>query len=144
MPDQHHQGSLINSQLIASLAARTALETPGVLRLEPTLQGFLARLGPATLRSLHTPGGQSRGQDGSYRHDGVTARINDGTARIDLDIATDIAYTALTVAEAVQQRVHNTIRHTGLTPGPIHVHILAIEPRPETPPTEATTTSQPH
>ena len=130
MPDQHHQGSLINSQLIASLAARTALETPGVLRLEPTLQGFLARLGPAALRSPRHPGGQ----DGSYRHDGVSATINDGAVRVHLDIATDNAYTALTVAEAVQQRVHNTIRHTGLTPGPIHIRILAIEPRPLTPP----------
>ncbi|PYI69778.1 hypothetical protein CVV68_01330 [Arthrobacter livingstonensis] len=127
MSDPYLPGSLINSQLIASLAARTALETPGVLRLEPTLEGFLARLGPAALRSLRHPGSQ----DGSYRHDGVTATINDGTARVDLDIATDIAYTALTVAEAVQQRIHENISHTGLTPGRIHIHILSIEPRPE-------------
>ena len=148
MSDQHHAGALINSQLIASLAARTAQETPGVLRLEPTLEGFLTRLGPVTMRSLHTlhgPHGNQKGsQDGSYRHEGVTARINDGTVRIDLDIATDIAYTALTVAEAVQQRIRENILPTGLTPGPIDVHILAIEPRPDTPPTQPATTAHPH
>lgn len=144
MSDHHHAGALINSQLIASLAARTALETPGVLRLEPTLEGFLSRLGPATMRTLHTLYGQDGSQDGSYRHEGVTATINNGTVRIYLDIATDIAYTALTVAEAVQQRIRENILPTGLTPGPIAVHILAIEPRPDTPPTKPATTVQPH
>ena len=128
MSEHHLQGALVNSQMIASLAARTALETPGVLRLEPTIEGFLARLGPAALRSLLKP----KSQDGSYRHDGVTATIIEGTAQVQLDIATDIAYTALRVAETVQNRVHETIQHTGLTPGHIHINILAIEPRTDT------------
>ena len=116
-------GSIITSRLIASLATRTTLETPGVLRLEPTIQGFLARLGPAALRHLRNPGSQ----DGTYRHDGVTATISDGIAHVHLDIATDIAYTALDVAESVRQRVRESISHTGLTPGAIDITILAIE-----------------
>lgn len=123
MSDPPLQGSIITSQLIASLATRTTLETPGVLRLEPTVQGLLARLGPAALRHLRNP----RSQNGTYRHDGVTATISDGTARVHLDIATDIAYPALDVAEAVQQRVRESISHTGLTPGAIDITILAIE-----------------
>ena len=123
MSDPPLQGSIITSQLIASLATRTTLETPGVLRLEPTVQGFLARLGPAALRHLRNPGSLN----GTYRNDGVTATISDGTARVHLDIATDIAYTALDVAEAVQQRVSASISHTGLTPGAIDITILAIE-----------------
>lgn len=123
MSDQPLQGSIITSRLIAALATRTTLETPGVLRLEPTVQDFLARLGPVTLRNLRKPGGQ----DDTYRHDGVTATISDGTARVHLDIATDIAYTALDVAEAVQQRVRASISHTGLTPGAVDISILAIE-----------------
>ena len=123
MSDPPLQGSIITSRLIAFLATRTALETPGVLRLEPTVQGFLARLGPAALRHLRNPGSQN----GTYRHDGVTATISDGIARVHLDIATDIAYTALDVAEAVQQRVRESISHTGLTPGAIDISILAIE-----------------
>ena len=125
MSDPPLQGAIITSQLIASIAARTTLETPGVLRLEPTVHGFLARLGPAALRHVRGSGSQ----DGTYRHDGVTATISDGTARVHLDIATDIAYTALDVAEAVQHRVRESISHTGLTPGAVDITILAIEHR---------------
>ncbi|WP_144670629.1 Asp23/Gls24 family envelope stress response protein [Arthrobacter sp. U41] len=124
MSDEPLQGSIITSQLIASLASRTTLETPGVLRLEPTIQGFLARLGPS-LQHLRNPGSQ----DSTFRHDGVTATISGATARVHLDIATDIAYTALDVAEAVQRRVQESISHTGLTPGAVDVTILAIEHR---------------
>ena len=122
MSDEPLHGSIITSQLIASIATRTTLETPGVLRLEPTIQGFLARLGPA-LHNFRNSGSQ----DSTDRHDGVTATISDGTARVHLDIATDIAYTALDVAETVQQRVRESISHTGLTPGTVDVTILAIE-----------------
>ncbi|MET3720918.1 MULTISPECIES: hypothetical protein [unclassified Arthrobacter] len=125
MSDPTLHGQVITSQLIASLAARTALETRGVLRLEPTIKGFLARLGPAALQNFRNPGSQN----GTYRHDGVAATISDGTAHVHLDIATDIAWTALTVAEAVQQRVRERISHTGLTPGRVDICILAIEPQ---------------
>ncbi|MGP4031821.1 Asp23/Gls24 family envelope stress response protein [Pseudarthrobacter sp. 1C304] len=123
MPDQPLKGALITSRLIASIATRTTLETPGVLRLEPALQGLLARLGPATLQNLRHSGSQ----DGTYRRTGVTATISDGTARVHLYIATDIAYTALDVAETVRRRVRESISHTGLTPGTIDVTIVAIE-----------------
>ncbi|MFF2029866.1 Asp23/Gls24 family envelope stress response protein [Arthrobacter sp. NPDC058192] len=125
MSDQSLKGSIITSQLIASIAARTTVETPGVLRLEPTHQGFLPRLRPAALQNLRHPGSQN----GTYQHDGVTATISDGTASVQLYIATDVAYTALHVADQVQQRVRESISHTGLTPGTIDITILAIEPR---------------
>lgn len=125
MSEQPLQGQVITSQLIASLAARTALDTPGILRLEPTLQAFLAQLGTAALQNLRNFGSQN----GTYRHDSVSATITDGTAHVHLDIATDIAYTALQVAQTVQQRVRENINHTGLTPGKVDVSILAIEPR---------------
>ena len=122
MSDEPLQGSIITSQLIASIASRTTLETPGVLRLEPTIHGFLGRMGPA-LQNLRNPGSQ----DSTFRHDGVTATISGATARVHLDIATDIAYTALDVAETVRRRVRENISHTGLTPGTIDVTIVAIE-----------------
>lgn len=130
MSDQPLQANLITSQLVASLAARTALETPGVLRLEPTVQGLLTWFGPAALQNLRS----RRSETGTYRHDGVTATINNRTAHVHLDLATDIAYTALNVAENVQHRVQENIAHTGLIPGNIDITILAIEPRPRTPP----------
>lgn len=124
MADKPLESQTITSQLIASLAARTALETPGVLRLEPTVLGFLARIGPAALRNLQNPGSKN----GTYQHDGVTATITEDTVRIQLDIATDISYTALNVAATVQHRVRENIMHTGLTPGRVDISILAIEP----------------
>ncbi len=126
MSENPLQSQVITSQLIASLAARTALETPGVLRLEPTVQGFLARLGPAALQRFYN----SASQDGTYRDDGVRVSINDNVALVHLDIATDIAYTALNVAETVQQRVRENISHSGLTVARVDVTILAIEPPP--------------
>ncbi|MBG0740457.1 Asp23/Gls24 family envelope stress response protein [Paeniglutamicibacter antarcticus] len=126
MSENPLQSQLITSKLIASLAARTTLETPGVLRLEPTVKGFLARLGPAALQRLSN----SAGQNGTYRDDGVRVTINDNVAVVHLDIATDIAYTALNVAETVQQRVRGNIGHTGLTVGKVDISILAIEPPP--------------
>lgn len=123
MSDQFLQGAIVSSRLIASIAARTALETPGVLRLEPANQGFPPRL--AAWQDLRHSGSQN----GTYQHDGVTASISDGTVRVHLYIATDIAYTALHVAENVRQRVRESISHTGLTPGTIDISILAIEPR---------------
>lgn len=125
MSDQPLEGHVVVGRMIASMAARTALETPGVLRLEPTLQGFLARLGPAVLHSLRG----SDSEDGTYRNDGVTATIIDGIARVHLDLATDIAYTAIHVAETVKRRVREGIGHTGVIPGEVDVSILAIEPR---------------
>jgi hypothetical protein len=129
MPEQPLQGRILTGELIASLAARTALETPGVLRLEPTVQGLLARLGPTLLHRPRNPGSE----EGADRHDGVTATVTDGVARVHLDLATDIACTALDVAQAVRQRIRESIARTGLAPGEVDISILAIEPsrRPE-------------
>ncbi|AXJ10628.1 Asp23/Gls24 family envelope stress response protein [Arthrobacter sp. PM3] len=123
MSDQFLQGAIVSSRLVCSIATRTALETPGVLRLEPAIQGFPARL--AALQDLRHPGSQND----TYQHDGVTATISDGTVSVHLYIATDIGYTALDVAENVRQRLRESIRYTGLTPGRIDVTILTIEPR---------------
>lgn len=128
MSDQSLEGAVITSRLIASIAARTAIETPGVLRLEPTPHGFMARFRPAAVQNRRNP----RSLNGTYRHNGVTATISDGTARVHLEIATDIAYTALLVAEAVQLRVRESISHTGLSPGTVDVTVVAIEPHRDT------------
>lgn len=123
MSEQPIPGQIVTGKLIASLAARTALETPGVLRTEPTVQGLLTRLGPAVIRKFSGAGGP----DGVFRDDGVTVTLSGGTARVHLDIATDIAYTALNVAEALRERIREIIRHTGLVPGEVEISILAIE-----------------
>ncbi|MDO5745590.1 MAG: hypothetical protein Q4P23_14135, partial [Micrococcaceae bacterium] len=105
---------------IEAMAARIALQTPGVLRLEPTIQDLIGRV--AAL------GGAGTGRGRNRRHDGVVATIIDGMVRVRLDVATDITHTALQVAHAVQERVFEGVRATGLIPGTVDVSILAIEP----------------
>ncbi len=105
---------------IEALAAQAARQTPGVLRLEPTIRDLLGRIGPT--------GAERNGPGANRRHEGVVATISDGIARVHLDIATDITYTALRVAETVQDRVCQGIRKTGLIPGNVDISILAIEP----------------
>ncbi len=123
MSDHPLEARLISSHLIADLAARTALETPGVLRLEPTLKSLLNRLGTGTIKNLRRTDTRTT----PARHDGVFVTIHHGIADIQLDIATDIAFTALNVAQAVREQIARTISHTGLSPGRIDISILAIE-----------------
>ncbi|MHA7244106.1 Asp23/Gls24 family envelope stress response protein [Paeniglutamicibacter antarcticus] len=117
MPEQR---ALVTNRDIEALAAQAAMQTPGVLRLEPTIRDLLGRIGPT--------GAARSGQGANRLHEGVVATINDGIARVHLDIATDITYTALQVAQTVQDRVCQGIRKTGLIPGNVDISILAIEP----------------
>ncbi|MCG2624373.1 hypothetical protein LVY72_20995 [Arthrobacter sp. I2-34] len=126
MSERPLEARLINSDLVADLAARAALDTPGVLRLEPTLKNLLAHLGAGTAHILD----RTRTDSTPTRRDGVFATVHDGVADIHLDIATDIAYTALTVAQAVRVQIARAVSHTGLTPGRIDIAILAIEHPP--------------
>lgn len=116
----------VTSQVIASLAARTALVTPGVLRLESTLTDVLSRLRPTT---MNPPPDPPAGLDGC-RHERVWATLNAGIAHVHLEIATDSAHTALTVSDAVRERVRQGISNTGVKVGTIDISILAIESHP--------------
>ncbi|MGM0929385.1 MAG: hypothetical protein ACQEXN_06730 [Actinomycetota bacterium] len=126
MSERPLEPRLINSDLVADLAARAALETPGVLRLEPTLKNLLAHLGSGAAQIL----GRNRVDSTPTRRDGVFATVRDGVADIHLDIATDIAYAALTVAQAVRGQITGALSRTGLTPGRIDIAVLAIEHPP--------------
>lgn len=132
MSEHPLHGRLINSGLIAALAARTALDTPGVLRLEPTLRHLLTRLGTTAVKNLSRDGGQGA----AFRYDGVSVTLHKGTADIQLDIATDMAFTALSVANSVQQRIRQALTYTGIIPGRVDIIILAIEHAPVTSPPE--------
>lgn len=125
MSDHPLEARLISSRLIADLAARTALETPGVLRLEPTLKRLLTHLGTGTIQNLRRTDTRT-----ASRHDGVFVTVHNGIADVQLDIATDIAFPALNVAQAVRERIARTISHTGLIPGRIDISVLAIEHPP--------------
>ena len=126
MSDHPLEARLISSRLIADLAARTALDTSGVLRLEPTLKNLFTHLGTGTIQNLRRTDTRTT----PTRHDGVFVTVHNGIADVQLDIATDIAFAALNVAQAVREQIARTISHTGLTPGRIDISVLAIEHPP--------------
>lgn len=126
MSDHPLEARLISRRLIADLAARTAIETPGVLRLEPTLKSFLTHLGTGTIQNLRRTDIRTT----PARHDGVFVTVHNGIADVQLDIATDIAFAALNVAQAVREQIARTISHAGLIPGRIDISVLAIEHSP--------------
>lgn len=57
------------------------------------------------------------------------ARDRDDTPA-DLEIATDITYTELTVSDTVRDRVRQSTCNSGVEAGTIDIRILAIENRP--------------
>ncbi|MBT2597969.1 hypothetical protein [Arthrobacter sp. ISL-72] len=126
MAEHPLEARLISRHLIADLAARTALDTPGVLRLEPTLKNLLTHLGKGTIQNLRRADTRTT----PARHDGVFVTVHNGIADVQLDIATDIAFAALNVAQAVREQIARTISHTGLIPGRIDISVLAIEHPP--------------
>lgn len=126
MSDHPLEARLISRRLVADLAARTALDTPGVLRLEPTLKSLLTHLGTGPIQNLRRTGTHTT----SARHGGVFVSVHNGIADVQLDIATDITFAALNVAQAVREQIARTISHTGLIPGRIDISVLAIEHPP--------------
>lgn len=126
MPERPVEARLISSHLIADLAARAALDIPGVLRLEPTLKNLLTHLGKGAIQNLRRTDTSTT----PARHDGVFVTVHNGIADVQLDIATDIAFAALNVAQAVREQIARTISYTGLIPGRIDISVLAIEHPP--------------
>ena len=130
MSEQTPRDSTAAEDAVASLATRIALETPGVLRLEPTLRGFLSRFGhPAPPR---TGSGQPE-QDHAPHVEGASATVRDGAAHIRLEVATDLARPALDVAEDLRRRIRESAVHAGVAPVTVDVAVLAIEAPPPGP-----------
>jgi len=134
MPEEPIRGQLVDSGLVAGIAARAARETPGVLRLATARSHVLARLRTGAARSWRTTAGWAARRPGDpdapSLRDGVVAVIRGGTATIEVDLATDAAYNALDVADQVRDRVVLALRATGIAAGPVNVTVLAIEPGP--------------
>ncbi len=116
--------------------AETILATPGVIRLEPTLNNALRRLGdgvvPAAVLDIAT--GDQIG-DRTVRRaaaDGISVRQLAGTVDVRIDLIVNLDRPARSTAEEVEQRVRTTLIDTGLHPGSIDVMILATRRFPET------------
>lgn len=102
--------------LIALLAA-AALDTPGVIRLEPTLKNALRRL---------------KGGDLS-EPDGITIITKDGKSTVTIDIAVSSDPCALDTACALQQGARQVLQSGWSRYATVRVNVLSIESPPPIP-----------
>jgi hypothetical protein len=115
---------------LADSLAAAVLATPGVLRLEPTLQSSLRRFMAATTQHLPIPGGPSGKVAGSNE---ITITHRPGPTRlaetqVSVDIATSpLAAPALQIARSVRQSIVDCLQLNRHQPGLIHVNVLSIE-----------------
>ena len=110
----------IAEAVIAGVAADAALNTPGVVRLEPGFTGLLANL-------VHTARQRWHGVD-PVPLDGVRVRIAGGRRRIHVGVVLSGADPAAVVGRAVQRAVARAVpEQTGVPVSEVFVSIIDIE-----------------
>lgn len=112
---------VVTPPVIAAVAARAAVATPGVARLEPGVRGLLAVL---------TRAGRQRWTDADPAPtEGVRVRDTGDGLTVHIDIAVRASGPAAEVGRAVQQHVAREVaEHTGRPVDAVCVHIIDIEP----------------
>ncbi|WP_432848843.1 Asp23/Gls24 family envelope stress response protein [Amycolatopsis sp. CA-161197] len=111
---------VIADPVVASVAARAALDTPGVVRLEPGLRGLVT----AWTRAAR---GRWQGLDPAPI-DGVRVRNVEGGLSVEVDVVTSAFDQAAAVGRAVQRSVTRVLaEQTGLAVGAVVVSIVDIE-----------------
>jgi uncharacterized alkaline shock family protein YloU len=112
---------VISDAVIASVAARAAVTTSGVVRLEPGLKGLVTAWSRAARQRW-------KGLDPAPA-DGVRVRVMDGAVSVHIDLVTSAVDQAAAVGQAVQRAVSRAVAvETGLVVDEVSVSILDIEP----------------
>ncbi|SFW55769.1 Asp23/Gls24 family envelope stress response protein [Amycolatopsis australiensis] len=113
---------VIEDPVIAGVAARAAIGTPGVVRLEPGLRGLVTGWTRAARQRW-------QGLDPAPA-DGVRVRTADGRVTVRIDLVTAAADQAAAVGRAVQRAVGRSVtEQTGVVVDEVSVSIMDIEPR---------------
>ncbi|WP_054816451.1 Asp23/Gls24 family envelope stress response protein [Nocardia arizonensis] len=124
MTDSAPPEIVIEDAVLAAVAARAALATPGVARLEPGMRGLVS--------SLVRKGRQRRTGAEPASADGVRVRHDTGGAlsvRVDLVLAAGCR--VATVGCAVQREVSRVVwEQTGAAVAEVSVTVTDIEPEP--------------
>ncbi|WP_410608665.1 Asp23/Gls24 family envelope stress response protein [Amycolatopsis sp. lyj-109] len=112
---------VIADPVIAGVAARAAIDTPGVVRLEPGLRGLVTAWTRAARQRW-------KGLDPAPS-DGVRVRTADGRVTVHIDLVTAGADQAAAVGRAVQRSVTRSVaEQIGLVVDEVSVSIMDIEP----------------
>lgn len=112
---------IIADPVIAAVAARAALDSPGVVRLETAVAGLLRQLRHHTVGRVAgiTPAPTA----------GVTVHRDESDVRVRISLAVSGDRPVVAVAERVRQRVADAVRTaTGVRLAAVEVAVLAIEP----------------
>lgn len=126
MSEQPTAGRPVDHETLAEMLERSLSETPGVIRLEPTLQSTMNRMRSISRRGVQKWIGAD-GQTSSTGRDGIQVRIDNGVANLTIELATDISHSSVETAKAAQRAAVETIKRAGLLPGSVDVSILSIE-----------------
>ncbi|MBB4687439.1 Asp23/Gls24 family envelope stress response protein [Amycolatopsis jiangsuensis] len=111
---------VIAEPVVASVAARAAIETSGVVRLEPGLRGLVTAWTRAARQRW-------RGLEPAPA-DGVRVRTVEGRLTVEIDVVVSSVDQAAAVGRAVQRSVTRAVaEQTGASVDAVTVSILDIE-----------------
>ncbi|MEV0295922.1 Asp23/Gls24 family envelope stress response protein [Nocardia sp. NPDC050710] len=115
---------VIETPVIAAVAARAVLATPGVVRLEPGVRGLVSTLVRA--------GKQRWTSADPAPAEGVRVRrADDGALHVQVDVVLSTERQAAAVGHAVQREVSRVVsEQTGVVVAEVSVTILDIQPEP--------------
>jgi uncharacterized alkaline shock family protein YloU len=122
--------TVVETPVAEKIAALTALATPGVVRLEPSISALAASLGrralggPASWRS----GGGGTGNGALPPTAGVRAEISGDQVTVEVALAVELGQSVPVVAADAQQRIAGALRELGnLTVESVTVLVVDVD-----------------
>ena len=102
---------VVATPVAEKIAALTALATPGVIRLEPSISALAASLGR---RALGGPGTWRGAANGTLPPTaGVRAEITGERVTVEVALAVELGWSVPVVAADAQQRIADALRELG-------------------------------
>ena len=115
--------TVVETPVAEKIAALTALATPGVIRLEPTISALAASLGRQALG-----GWRSIGNGTLPPTAGVRAEITGDQVTVEVALAVELGRSVPVVAADAQQRVADALRELGsLTVESVTISVVDVD-----------------
>lgn len=112
-------GELPDSKGVCRLVADRVACTPGVARLEPSLQQSLSRIAGQAGRLL--------GRQVPAATDGVSARIRGGDVEVDIDVVIDTEASIIRLGDEIRTDVKNLLAAAGFAAITVNVAVLGVD-----------------
>lgn len=112
-------GELPDSKGVCRLVADRVVCTPGVARLEPSLEQSLSRIAGQAGRLL--------GRQVPAAADGVSARIRGGDVEVDIDVVIDTKASIVRLGDEIRTDVKNLLTAAGFAAITVNVAVLGVD-----------------